>query len=262
MLRLRPWLLAALMLALPGAARPAPARPQPQAITVFAAASLKGSLDAVAAAWSRESGQKVSLSYASSNALAQQIEKGAPADIFISADSQWMDYLAARSLIDAGTRFELARNRLVWIAPATSRVRAAQLKSPAQLLRALGDGRLAVAETRSVPAGHYARQSLQSAGLWDVVAMRLAPGDNVRAALAFVARGEAPLGIVYATDARAEPRVRVVAPITARSHARIAYPAAALTRGNVKASRGFLAFLRSPTARAEFGRAEIGRAHV
>jgi molybdate transport system substrate-binding protein len=225
--------------------------PTPAAITVFAAASLKESLDAAAAAWTRQSGQKIVLSYAASSALARQIEQRAPADVFISADGEWMDYLQLRRLIDADSRFTLVGNRLVLIAPAGSKVRRVPLKF-APLRKALGDGRLAVAETGSVPAGMYAKQSLLKLGLWNTVAGQLAQADNVRAAMAFVALGEAPLGIVYATDARAEPRVRVVAIFDDASHDPILYPAARTAHGDAAATRGFLAFLRGATARAIF----------
>jgi molybdate transport system substrate-binding protein len=228
--------------------------PAPAAITVFAAASLKESLDEAAQAWTRRSGQKIVLSYAASSALARQIEQRAPADVFISADGEWMDYLQLRRLIDADSRFNLVGNRLVLIAPASSGVRAVPLRWR-PLHRALGPGRLAVAETASVPAGIYARQALLKLGLWQRVAGQLAQADNVRAAMAFVALGEAPLGIVYATDARAEPRVRVVAIFDDDTHAPILYPAARTAHGSLAATGGFLASLRGAEARAIFRRA-------
>jgi molybdate transport system substrate-binding protein len=223
-------------------------------ITVFAAASLKESLDAVAAEWTTRSSQKVVVSYAASSALAKQIEQDAPADVFISADEEWMDYLAQRKRVDTGSRFDLVGNRLVLVAPSATAMEHVDLK-PDAFGAALGEGRLAVADVESVPAGRYAKQALQSLGLWDAAAAHLAPGENVRAALAFVARGEVPLGIVYATDARAEPRVRVVAQFPPKSHARIVYPAARIARGDAESSRGFLDFLRSKRARAIFQRA-------
>lgn len=222
---------------------------QPRPITVFAAASLKESLDEAAAAWTRRSGQKVSISYAGSAALAKQIEQGAPADIFISADGEWMDYLQQRKLIDVGTRTDLVGNRLVVIAPAASPLRTLALK-PAALRQALGDGRLAMAETTSVPAGRYGRQALTTLGLWDALSGRLAQADNVRAAMAFVSRGEAPLGIVYATDAQAEPKVRVVGTFPQATHPRILYPAA-LTKAS-PAGRAVLDYLSGPRAMAVF----------
>lgn len=235
------------LLALPaqaGAPRPA--------LVVFAAASLKESLDAVAADWTTRSGQPVRVSFASSAALARQIEQGAPADIFLSADAGWMDYLQQRALVDAGTRRDLLANELVLVAPVATAPERIDLERPGSLREALGAGRLAVAEIASVPAGRYARQSLQALGHWDDASPRLAQGDNVRAALAFVARGEAPLGIVYATDARAEPKVRVVARLPAPTHAPIVYPVARVAAAEPARSAGFLAFLGGPEARARF----------
>ena len=224
-------------------------------VTVFAAASLQESLDAIVELWSERSGQPVVVSYAASSALARQIEQGAPADIFVSADLDWMDYLQSRRLIDPGTRVQLARNRLVVIAPAGSGPGVLALEADA-LESALGpQGRLALAETVGVPAGRYARQALEALGLWSVVAGRRAEADSVRAAMAFVARGEAPLGIVYATDAKAEPRVRVAAEIPATSHAPIVYPAARVVAARGARADGFLHFLSGPEARAVFERA-------
>ncbi|CAN5345944.1 molybdate ABC transporter substrate-binding protein [soil metagenome] len=224
-------------------------------LTVFAAASLKESLDAAAADWSARSGQRVVVSYAASSALARQIERGAPADIFISADADWMDYLAQRNAVDAASRFDLAGNTLVLVAPTAGGATQVALDA-ASLTRALDAGgkgaRMAVAEMSGVPAGRYAKQSLQALGLWTTVSDHLAPADNVRAVLAFVARGEAPLGIVYVTDARAEPRVQVVAHFPDNSHARIVYPAARVAAAPAERSAGFLAYLRSQRARAIF----------
>jgi len=210
-------------LALPGRADAAEER-----LLVFAAASLQESLDRVLRAWHEDGGVPVEVSYAGSSALARQIEQGAPADLFISADQAWMDYLQARGRLRVESRRDLVGNRLVLVAPADSPLQSLPLDREA-LLAALGRGdRLAVAETDSVPAGRYARQALQSLGVWDALSDRLAQGDNVRSVLSFVARGEAPLGIVYATDARVEARVRVVAEMPAGSHAPIVYPAALL----------------------------------
>lgn len=244
--------LACVAMALPASAGK---RSSPPALTVFAAASLKESLDAVSAEWTRRSGQKVAVSYAASSALARQIEQDAPADIFISADREWMDYLQVRKHIDTRTRFDLVGNRLVLVAPAGSSTPVVRIGSKGAIARALGDGRLAVAETSSVPAGRYARQALTALGEWDALSARLAQGDNVRAAMAFVARGEAPLGIVYATDARAEPKVRVVAVLPAASHEAIIYPAARVSASPAAASRDFLKFLRGRDARKIFNAA-------
>lgn len=224
-------------------------------ITVFAAASLQESLDEVGRLWTLRSGQPVVLSYAGSSALARQIEQGAPAQVFVAADQEWMDHLEQRGLVDTASRTDLLRNRLVVVAPGSDGIESLALVRGA-LPAALGPrGRLAIAETEAVPAGRYARQALVELGLWDEVADRLAQGDNVRASLAFVARGEAPLGIVYATDARAEPKVRVVAEIPASSHAPIVYPVARVAGAGSAVVDGFLHFLQGPEARAVFERA-------
>ena len=227
----------------------------PPRITVFAAASLKESLDAVSRQWEKKSGQKVLVSYAASSALAKQIEQGAPADIFISADGEWMDYLQSLNKIDADTRFNLVGNRLVLIVPAASKQASISLKKPDAFLKTLGDGRLAVAETGSVPAGRYAKQSLIKMKAWDDVSGRLAQAENVRAAMAFVARGESPLGIVYATDAIAEPKVRVVAAFADASHDAIIYPVARVATTNAESTGGFMKFLRSSETQVIFKRA-------
>ena len=249
----------ALLLLLLAAASAFAKAPPPPGITVFAAASLKESLDAVAADWTRRSGQKVAISFAASSALAHQIEQGAPADVFVSADREWMDYLQQRRQVDPASRFDLVANRLVLVAPASSSTRQVDFAKPATFLAALGDGRLAIAETTSVPAGRYGRQALGKHGLWDALAPRLAQGDNVRAAMAFVARGEAPLGIVYATDAQAEPGVRVVARFPASSHDPIIYPVARVATTDPRRTAGFLAFLRGRQAQATFRRFGFAR---
>jgi len=240
-----------LLVSLPVLGKQPPARD----ITVFAAASLKESLDAVAAQWTLKSGQKVAVSYAASSALAKQIEQQAPADIFISADREWMDYLQTRHLIERSSRRDLVGNQLVLIAPASSALQSVSLRDSEAMLSALGDGRLAVAETSSVPAGRYAKQSLSRIGLWDGVAPHLAQAENVRAAMAFVARGEAPLGIVYATDAKAEPKVRVVAVFPDASHDEIIYPVARVSRSDAASTDDFLKFLQGGAARKIFKQA-------
>ena len=252
----RPIALLLSFLALLGAsaAVAAPARPAPEPILVFAAASLQGSLDEVAAAWTKRSGQAVKISYAGSAALAKQIAQGAPADVFVSADAQSMDTLQTQDAIDPATRFDLVGNRLVLVAQVDGGPRAVALTKRG-MADALGSGRLAMAETTTVPAGRYGRAALTTLDLWTTVSAHLAESDNVRGALAFVARGEAPLGIVYATDAKAEPRVRVVATFPARAHPRIVYPAARVRAADARRSAGFLAFLRGREARAAFARA-------
>jgi molybdate transport system substrate-binding protein len=217
---------------------------------VFAAASLKNALDAALADFSERTGQKVTVSYAASSALAKQIEGGAPADLFFSADLDWMDYLAERHLIEPGSRTTLLGNDLVLVA---SREFSGDLGIAPNfpLAAALGDGRLALGATGSVPAGKYAKAALQSLGVWDSVAGKLAETENVRAALQLVARGEAPLGIVYASDAHAEPDVRVVAMFPADSHPPILYPVA-LTADARPEARAVLDFLTSAGARPFF----------
>jgi molybdate transport system substrate-binding protein len=219
---------------------------------VFAAASLKNALDAIAAAHQSETGQRVAVSYAASSALARQIEHGAPADLFISADRDWMDYLQSRNLVRPETRRNLLGNRLVLVAPA-GRPRAVDL-APAALIEALGSGRLAVASIATVPAGRYGKAALEKLGLWAAVAGRLAEAENVRAALSFVSRGEAPLGIVYETDARADPGVAIVARFPEGSHPPIVYPAALTISSRHPEAAAFLARVRAPASAAIFVR--------
>lgn len=224
---------------------------QPGQVTVFAAASLQTALDAIAARYQTETGSTVVISYAGTSALARQIEQGAPADIFISADLEWMDYVAQRNLIRADTRINLLGNRLVLIGPREGTI-PVEITPALDLAGMLAGGRLAVADTASVPAGRYARAALESLGLWPSVEAQLAQAENVRAALALVARGEAPLGIVYYTDANAEREVRVVGVFPEETHPPILYPAAALTT-NPTADQ-FLAYLRSRMASCLFER--------
>ncbi|MBS0194690.1 MAG: molybdate ABC transporter substrate-binding protein [Proteobacteria bacterium] len=222
-------------------------------LAVFAAASLKESLDGVEHAWEAAGHPKFVVSYAASSALARQIEQGAPADVFISADNRWMDYLQERKLIEPASRFALVRNALVLVAPARSSLQSLDLARKSDVLAALGDGRLAVAETTSVPAGVYAKQAMLKLGWWDAVAAHLAQGENVRATLEFVARGDTPLGIVYVTDARVEPRVKVLAAFAANTHEPIVYPAARTAQAmDAKLAAELLAFLRGKQAQAIF----------
>lgn len=220
-------------------------------LTVFAAASLKEALDDAAAAYRKQTGVPVRVSYAASSALARQIEQGAPADVFFSADLEWMDYLQQRNRLDVATRRSLLGNRLVLIAPRASKAQV-DLRRPATLLAALGDGRLAVGQTRTVPAGKYAKASLESLSLWNGVRPRLAESESVRAALMLVARGETPLGIVYASDAKSEPDVRVVATFPEDSHPPIVYPVAALRGARAAQAARFVQWLASPAADALF----------
>lgn len=219
-------------------------------ITVFAAASLKNALDEVAVAYAAKSGTRPTLAYAASSALARQIEAGAPADVFISADLDWMDYLEKKGLLAPGTRRNLLGNRLVLIAPAKE-PRKLQPAPGFAIGAALGSGRIALANPDSVPAGKYAKAAFEKLGVWGQVARRVAAADNVRAALALVARGETPLGVVYRTDANAEPGVMVAGVFPADSHPPIVYPAAAI-KGARAGSAAFLEFLGGSAARRVF----------
>jgi molybdate transport system substrate-binding protein len=221
-----------------------------ETITVFAAASLKDALDDNVKAYQAGTGDKIVVSYAASSALAKQIESGAPADLFISADLDWMDYLEQRRLIKTGTRLNLLKNRLVLIAPADSRVMV-NIAPGFPLANILGSGRLAMANPDSVPAGKYGKASLEALGVWKDVQSKVAPAENVRAALVLVSRREAPLGIVYRTDAMVEPKVRVVAEFPESSHPPIIYPAAVTATGN-SAAGPFLDSLSKPAARTVF----------
>jgi molybdate transport system substrate-binding protein len=223
---------------------------QAQALTIFAAASLKNALDEAAAAYAAANAMRPRISYAASSALAKQIESGAPADIFISADLAWMDYLEKQGRLAPGTRRNLLGNRLVLIAPAKE-PRKLQPAPGFAIGAALGSGRIALANPDSVPAGKYAKAALEKLGVWDQVAGRVAAADNVRAALALVARGETPLGVVYQTDANAEPGVMVAGVFPAGSHPPIVYPAAALKDAK-PGSAAFLAFLRGEAAQRVF----------
>ncbi len=220
---------------------------------VLAAASLQESLTEAAAAWAAKGHPEPVLSFAASSALARQILAGAPADLFLSADEDWMDAIAKAGLLRAGTRTTLLGNRLVLIAPVASKVRLTPVRGFA-LARALGSGRLALADPAAVPAGKYAKAALTALGVWPGVAAKIAPAENVRAALALVERGAAPLGIVYATDARAAQAVRVVGVFPASSHPPIRYPVAVLTASRHRDAAGFRAFLSSKQGRAIFAR--------
>ena len=221
-------------------------------VVVFAAASLMGALGEVARGWEADTGADVTLSHAGSAALARQIERGAPADVFVSANAAWMNALEAEGLIRPGSRRDLLSNRLVLIAH--GRAEPVALAPGLDLAGVLGeDGRLAMALVDAVPAGIYGRATLASLGAWEAVAPRVVQADSVRAALALVARGEAPYGVVYATDAMAEPRVSVVGTFPEGSHPPIVYPAALTAEAGPEAA-AFLDHLASPEARAVFER--------
>ena len=227
-------------------------RTQTTEITVFAAASLKTALDQVSADYNKSFGNKVTLSYAASSALAKQIEQAAPADVFISADLDWMDYLAGKNLIQTGSRIQLLGNRLVLVAPAASTA-TLKIAKDFPLAEAVGSGKLAMADVKAVPAGKYGKTALEKLGVWTSVEGKVAQAENVRAALAFVAREEAPFGIVYQTDAAAEPKVKIVDMFPEDSHAPIVYPLAIVAGAkNADAAAAFVAFLKGKDAQARF----------
>ena len=241
--------VAALMLALV----PSMATARPRAPLVLAAASLQESMTAAADAWAKQGHPRPIVSFAASSALARQVIAGAPADLFVSADEEWMDALAAKKLIAAGSRANLLGNRLVVIAKAGNPVRI-PLRPAAAIARVLGAGPLAMADPAGVPAGKYGKVALQRLGVWDAVAPRVVGAENVRAALALVERGAAPLGIVYATDARAAPGVRIAGIFPAASHPPIVYPIARLTASRGPEAEAFRRFLLSRAGRAIFVR--------
>ena len=220
-------------------------------VVIFAAASLKTALDEAAALFQARDGTSVRISYAGSLALARQLEQGAPADIFAAADVDTIDYAQKAGVLQADSRFNFLGNRLVLVTARPSRFDTLALTADA-LRAALGQGRIAAGEVTSVPAGKYAKAALTALGLWDEFGPRLAMSENVRAALAFVARNELPLGIVYASDAKAEPAVKIVAEFPASSHAPIVYPFALTAASHNPAAADFLVFLRSASVKAVF----------
>lgn len=250
-------LLLGLLVARPGLGHAQGAGTSPD-LMVLAASSLTDAMDEVGPAFTAATHRGVKLSYAASSALARQIEAGAPADVFICADTDWMDYLQTRNLIDTASRHNVLGNRLVLISPADSTV-TVRIKPHFALAKLLGSGRLATGNPDAVPVGKYAKMALTHLGVWSEVQDKIAPADNVRAALALVARGEAPLGIVYRTDALIEKQVRIVADFPASSHDPIIYPAATTAHARDGAA-DFVKFLSSPTAQAIFARYGFDRA--
>jgi molybdate transport system substrate-binding protein len=228
-----------------------PARAQERSITVFAAASLKNAIDDVNAAFTKATGIKAVVSYAATSALVKQIEQGAPADVFLSADLRWMDYAAEKKLIKLDTRVNLLGNKLVLIAAKDSTLDTVTIGSGFDIAKLAGSGRIAVADMKAVPAGRYAKAALEALGAWAAAEKKLAQAENVRAALAYVSRGEAPIGIVYATDAKIDPGVRVVGTFPDGSHPPIVYPVAATANARPEAAR-YLDFLRTPAVKSVF----------
>lgn len=228
-----------------------PARAQGADVVIFAAASLKNALDAINAQWQKETGKKAVISYAASSALAKQIEQGAPAHIFISADLDWMDYLAKKNLIKPDTRANLLGNRIVLIAP-KDKAQAIEIKAGFDLAKILGEGRLAMANVDSVPAGKYGKAALEKLGVWASVSSKIAQAENVRAALLLVSRGEAPAGVVYQTDAAADAKVKIIGTFPEDTHPRIIYPIALTAGATSPEAAAWLAYVKSAKAKPLF----------
>jgi molybdate transport system substrate-binding protein len=228
-----------------------PAFAQDRSLTVFAAASMKNALDDIDAAFTARTGVKVVASYAASSALAKQIEQGAPADVFASADTDWMEYAINKKAINEATRVNLLGNSIVLIAPKDSRMDNVAIGPGFDLAKLAGDGKIATGDVKAVPVGKYARAALEKLGAWQGAGPKFAMAESVRAALTLVARGEATLGIVYSTDARVEPGVKIVGSFPADSHPPIIYPVAATAVAKAEAA-DYLAFLRSSAAKTIF----------
>ena len=229
----------------------APAAAQDKTLTVFAAASMKNALDDVDKAYTAKTGAKIVASYAASSALAKQIEQGAPADVFVSADTAWMDYVKDKKAINEPTRVNLLGNSIVLIAPKDSKIDKVTIDQGFDLAKLAGDGKVVTGDVKAVPVGKYAKAALEKLGAWTAVEPKMAMAENVRAALALVARNEAALGIVYSTDAKVEPGVKIVGTFPASSHPPIVYPVAATSTAH-KGTDDYLAFLRSSEAKAIF----------
>ena len=219
-------------------------------LVVFAAASLKNALDGINDVWQKEGGKKAKISYAASSALAKQIEQDAPAQMFISADLDWMDYVARKNLIKPESRANLLGNRIVLVAP-KEEARTVDIKPGFDLAKVLGGGRLAMANVDTVPAGKYGKAALEKLGVWASVSEKVAQAENVRAALLLVSRGEAPAGIVYQTDAAADPNVKIIGSFPENAHPPIIYPVALTNKAGPDAA-AFLAYIRGATARPLF----------
>ena len=233
------------------AAITSPAAAQQKSLTIFAAASMKNALDEIDAAYAAKTRAKITVSYAASSALARQIEQGAPADIFISADTDWMDYAIGKKTINEPSRINLLGNSIVLIAPKDSKIDHVNIGPGFDLAKLAGDGRIATGDVKSVPAGKYAKAALEKLGAWQAAEPKFAMAVDVRAALTLVARGEAALGIVYSTDAKVEPGVKIVGTFPADSHSAIIYPVAATTTAKPEAVN-YVAFLRSTAAKTIF----------
>lgn len=258
------WMLIALSVLLSGAGLAVPAvhaasgatsgTADPE-IVVFAAASTTDAVNEIGALYKSKGPGSIRSSFASSSTLAKQIEQGAPADVFLSANTQWMDYLADKKMVAEGTRADLLRNRIVLIVPANSPVTRFEIKEGADVLSLLGkEGRLAVGDPAHVPVGMYGKSALENLKIWDSIKDRLAPAKDVRAGLALVERVEAPLGLVYESDVAASGKVRVIGVFPKGSHPEVIYPVAAVAGGQVAAAKSFLDFLKTPEAKAVFSK--------
>lgn len=236
--------IAGMWLGIPSVSAPAEAA---EKVTVFAAASLKNALDDITAAWQKETGKDATISYAASSALAKQIESGAPADIFISADLDWMDYVEKKSLINADTRTNLLGNRIVLVA-SKDNVEPVEIKKGFDLAKLLGDGRLAMGAVDTVPAGKYGKSALESLGVWSSVESKVAGAESARAALLLVSRGEAPYGIVYQTDAAADKEVKIIGTFPEDSHKPIIYPLAILSESKNADAVSLFDYIKSDKA--------------
>lgn len=247
---LRRVLWSAVALFVPGGSQ-TPAYAQGGDVVVFAAASLKNALDAINTQWQKETGKRATISYAASSALAKQIEQGAPANVFISADLDWMDYVEKKGLIKPDSRSNLLGNRIVLIAP-KDKAQPVDIKPGFDLARVVGDGRLSMANVVSVPAGKYGKAALEKLGIWASVSGKLAQAENVRAALLLVSRGEAPAGIVYQTDAASDSNVKIIGTFPEDTHPPIIYPIALAANAAHSDAAVFLAYIRSDKSKPTF----------
>jgi molybdate transport system substrate-binding protein len=230
---------------------PQPSVAQDKTLTVFAAASMKNALDDINAEFTKKTGVKVVASYAASSALMKQIESGAPADIFASADLDWMNYGSQKKVIKDDSRINLLGNKLVLIAPKDSKLGNVTIGQGFDLAKLAGDGRVTTGDVKSVPVGKYAKAALEKLGSWKAAEPKFAMAESVRAALTLVSRGEAPLGIVYETDAKIDPGVKIIGAFPADSHEPITYPVAATVNAKPEAA-AYLAFLRGPQSKDIF----------
>lgn len=254
---LRATIIALILLCAGSASGAEPAEP----LVVFAAASLTDAVGEIANEFTRETGIQIKPSFAASSALAKQIESGAPVGVFFSADEEWMNYLEERKLLTPGTRRDVLANKLVMVVPADSTVTSVELDSGTSLLAAVGKSHVATGDPDSVPVGKYAKAALTKLGAWDQLAPQLVRAENVRSALAFVARGEAPFGIVYLTDAKVEKKVKPVGTFPAETHPPIRYPVAVTAKGDANNARRFVTFVSGKQAVAIFEKYGFSMVH-